>query len=101
MSRDSCGDGGQASRGDTGRFLAKAMLDSIDDVSRAAHVRITSSLNPLRRLWRDASGAAGIEYGLIVVGISIAILSTIFAIGTEMNNYSEGVDSRVSGRLGS
>ena len=88
MSRDSCGDGGQASRGDTGRFLAKAMLDSIDDVSRAAHVRITSSLNPLRRLWRDDSGTAGIEYGLIVVG-------------TEMNNYSESVDSRISGRLGS
>ncbi len=101
MSRDSCGDGGQASRGDTGRFFAKAMLASVDDVSRAAHIRVTSSLAPLRRLWRDDSGAAGIEYGLIIVGISIAILSTIFAIGTEMNNYFESVDSRIAGRLGS
>jgi len=33
----------------------------------------------------DVDGATGIEYGLIVGGIAIAILATVFAIGSQMD----------------
>ena len=34
----------------------------------------------------DERGVTAIEYGLLVAGISIAILSTVFALGAELNN---------------
>ncbi len=34
----------------------------------------------------DERGATAIEYNLIAAGISIAIISTIFAIGGDLNN---------------
>ena len=34
---------------------------------------------------RSCEGATAIEYGLIIGGISIAILATVFAIGNEMD----------------
>ena len=33
----------------------------------------------------NADGATGIEYGLIIGGIAIAILATVFAIGSQMD----------------
>jgi len=38
------------------------------------------------RLARNEDGATAIEYGLIVAGIAIAILATVFALGNELNN---------------
>ena len=45
----------------------------------------------IRLICHDRSGATGIEYALIVGGISIAILATIFAMGNELNNVFEYV----------
>ncbi len=54
----------------------------------------------LRRLWRDESGATGIEYGLIIVGISIAILATVFAIGAEMDEMFDFIGSKLRQNMG-
>jgi len=35
---------------------------------------------------KDQSGATAIEYGLIAAGISIAIVATVNALGTQLNN---------------
>ena len=43
----------------------------------------------------------GIEYALLAVGISIAILSTVFAIGSEMRNYFGLVDETIDPCAGS
>ncbi len=39
----------------------------------------------------DERGVTAIEYGLLVAGISIAILSTVFALGAELNNLFGGI----------
>jgi len=34
---------------------------------------------------RDQSGATAIEYGLVAAGISVAIIATVQALGTNLN----------------
>jgi pilus assembly protein Flp/PilA len=38
------------------------------------------------KFWLDESGATAIEYGLIVSGITIAILGTLQALSTTVKN---------------
>ena len=94
-------DGGATAKGRRARVLAKSVLANLGEMSLATHVRVVSTTVRVRRFWRDESGAAGIEYGLIIVGISIAILSTIFAIGSEMNEYFQRIDRDISNRMAS
>lgn len=51
------------------------------------------------RVARDEDGATAIEYGLILAGISIAILATVFAIGTELDNVFDMIGSRMQNRF--
>jgi pilus assembly protein Flp/PilA len=48
------------------------------------------------RFLKDESGATAIEYGLIAAGISVAIIATVNALGTQLN----GVFGFVSTELG-
>lgn len=48
------------------------------------------------KLWSflaDDHGATAIEYGLIAAGISIAIIATVFALGTQLNSTFSSVSS--------
>jgi pilus assembly protein Flp/PilA len=45
----------------------------------------------LRRFLRDDSGATAIEYGLIAAGISIAIITVVTTIGTNLNTKFDSV----------
>jgi pilus assembly protein Flp/PilA len=41
------------------------------------------------RIWTflaDDRGATAIEYGLIAAGIAVAIIATVFALGTSLNS---------------
>lgn len=49
----------------------------------------------LQRFYSDQSGATAIEYGLIAAGISVAIIATVQALGTNLNTTF----STVSGAL--
>ena len=40
----------------------------------------------LRKFLRDESGATAIEYGLIAAGISLAIISIVNGLGTNLQN---------------
>jgi pilus assembly protein Flp/PilA len=40
----------------------------------------------ITRFIRDESGATAIEYGLIAAGIAVAIIATVQALGTNLNN---------------
>jgi pilus assembly protein Flp/PilA len=47
-------------------------------------------------LWKfvsDDSGATAIEYGLIAAGISVAIIATVQALGTNLNNTFSSVST--------
>ena len=45
------------------------------------------------RFGKDERGVTAIEYGLLVAGVAIAILSTVFALGAELNNLFGDIGS--------
>jgi pilus assembly protein Flp/PilA len=50
-------------------------------------------------LWsflKDEQGATAIEYGLIAAGISVAIIATVLALGTNLNTTFSTVSSAVN-----
>jgi len=47
----------------------------------------------LARFCKDQSGATAIEYGLIAAGISVAIIATVQALGTNLNNTFQSVST--------
>jgi len=49
------------------------------------------------RFVNDDSGATAIEYGLIAAGISIAIISVVFALGTQLNSTFTSVSNALAG----
>jgi pilus assembly protein Flp/PilA len=51
--------------------------------SRVLKKSVMQSL--IQRFVRDESGATAIEYGLIAAGISVAIITVVKTIGTNLN----------------
>ena len=47
----------------------------------------------LTQFWSDQSGATAIEYGLIAAGISVAIIATVQALGTNLNTTFQSVST--------
>jgi pilus assembly protein Flp/PilA len=41
-------------------------------------------MNTIKRFAQDESGATAIEYGLIAAGISVAIITVVQALGTQL-----------------
>jgi pilus assembly protein Flp/PilA len=50
-------------------------------------------IQSLSRFWKNQSGATAIEYGLIAAGISVAIIATVAALGTNLNNTFQSVST--------
>jgi pilus assembly protein Flp/PilA len=48
------------------------------------------------RFVRDESGATAIEYGLIAAGIAVAIVATVQALGTQLNNTYSSVSTAIN-----
>jgi pilus assembly protein Flp/PilA len=53
-------------------------------------------METLARFQKDESGATAIEYGLIAAGISVAIIATVNALGTELVNVFTTVSSQLA-----
>jgi pilus assembly protein Flp/PilA len=45
------------------------------------------------RFVKDESGATAIEYGLIAAGISVAIITVVKSVGTNLSNTFDKVDT--------
>ncbi len=43
-------------------------------------------MNIVKRFWRDETAATAIEYGLIAAGISLAIISAVKGLGTNLGS---------------
>jgi pilus assembly protein Flp/PilA len=52
-------------------------------------------MSAFKRFLRDDSGATAIEYGLIAAGISVAIIGTVNALGTKLNNTFTNVSNQL------
>jgi pilus assembly protein Flp/PilA len=50
-------------------------------------------------LWfvNDDSGATAIEYGLIVAGISIAIIAVVNGLGTQLSSTFNSISTQLGG----
>jgi pilus assembly protein Flp/PilA len=44
----------------------------------------------------DESGATAIEYGLIAAGISVAIITAVMTLGTQLNSTFNTVSSQLA-----
>lgn len=51
----------------------------------------------VKRFAKDQSGATAIEYGLIAVGIAIAIITAVKLVGSNLNLTFGKVNSGLSG----
>jgi pilus assembly protein Flp/PilA len=49
--------------------------------------------NVLARFLKDETGATAIEYGLIAAGISVAIIATVAALGSNLNTTFSSVST--------
>ena len=47
----------------------------------------------ISRFVKDENGATAIEYGLIAAGISVAIIATVQALGTNLNTTFSAVST--------
>ncbi|MFL9825500.1 Flp family type IVb pilin [Rhodoplanes sp. SY1] len=49
----------------------------------------------IRRFFADQSGATAIEYGLIAAGISVAIITVVNTLGTQLKTTFSNVSSQL------
>jgi pilus assembly protein Flp/PilA len=52
-------------------------------------------MNLVRRFVTDERGATAIEYGLIAVGISVAIIAVVNTLGTSLNTTFSSISSQL------
>ncbi len=52
--------------------------------------------NLVVRFLKDDSGATAIEYGLIAAGISIAILTVVFTIGSDLQSTFSTIEKKLA-----
>ena len=53
-------------------------------------------MGSLKTFLRDQSGATAIEYGLIAVGISVAIIAVVNALGSQLQTTFSTVSSQLA-----
>jgi pilus assembly protein Flp/PilA len=52
--------------------------------------------NLLRKFLTDEAGVTAIEYGLLAAGIAVAIIATVAAVGTSLNNTFQSVSTALN-----
>jgi pilus assembly protein Flp/PilA len=60
------------------------------------HVKELMDMSILVRLLRDESGATAIEYGLIAAGISVAIITVVYGLGSKLSGTFVNVSSQLN-----
>ncbi len=50
-------------------------------------------MNLVKRFWRDETAATAIEYGLIAAGISLAIISAVKGLGTNLGSKFTSINT--------
>ena len=59
---------------------------------------ITRTDSALRALIPDRKGATAIEYGLIAAGIAVAIIAAVFALGSDISNFFNGLGTQLNAK---
>jgi pilus assembly protein Flp/PilA len=53
-------------------------------------------MKTLKRFAKDESGATAIEYGLIAAGISVAIITVVQGLGTNLNSTFANISTKLN-----
>ncbi len=53
-------------------------------------------LNQIKDFIRNEDGASAVEYGLLVAGIAVAVMTAIYAIGTNLSSTFSNVASKLT-----
>ena len=53
-------------------------------------------LNQIKAFIRDEDGASAVEYGLLVAGIAVAVMTAVYAIGTSLSTKFESVNTKLA-----
>lgn len=53
--------------------------------------------NIIKNFWNDEEGATAIEYGLIAGLIAVALITTLTALGGNLNTLFDYIDKALSG----
>jgi pilus assembly protein Flp/PilA len=52
--------------------------------------------NLMRRFANDETGATAIEYGLIAAGISVAIITVVMTLGSQLQSTFSNISSQLA-----
>lgn len=52
----------------------------------------------IKAFWQDRSGAVALEYVLLVSGIGVVVLASIFLFGEEMGRYWNSLNDAIAQR---
>jgi pilus assembly protein Flp/PilA len=55
-------------------------------------------MNIVKRFIKNESGATAIEYGLIAVGIAVAIITVVQTVGTDLKSTFEEISTGLTTR---
>ncbi len=53
-------------------------------------------MNQIKAFIRDENGASAVEYGLLVAGIAVAVMTAIYAIGTSLSTKFNSVQTQLA-----
>ena len=53
-------------------------------------------MNQIKAFIRNEDGASAVEYGLLVAGIAVAVMTAIYAIGTNLSTTFQGVANKLT-----
>jgi pilus assembly protein Flp/PilA len=55
-------------------------------------------LEQLKKLMKDEEAPTAVEYGLMLAGIAVAVMVTVFTLGTSVEKKFDAVDDKFNGR---
>ncbi len=53
-------------------------------------------LSKAKSFLREEEGASAVEYGLLVAGIAVAIIVSVYALGTKINGMFDTIGTKLS-----
>jgi pilus assembly protein Flp/PilA len=55
-------------------------------------------LEQMKKFLKDEEAPTAVEYGLMLAGIAVAIIITVFALGDHVEDKFDAVDKQIAGR---
>jgi len=81
-------------------FIASGTVVGCDALLRALHTLDANRSIPMKKFFKNKSGATAIEYGLIAALIAVAIITAVTTLGTNLGTTFNNLAGNVGGSVG-